>query len=318
MRRCEAKHKWNIWLIAMVVAATIVTLWISFTSQPEAPCEGTILYSLDTRFPDGFLSGIRKGVNSRVGSGIYTVRCGAKRRREKPLHYSSGASYRIIAANAERVLFECGIGGRYDYYIYDLRKKRIQPFRWHGGDGRLVWADKRSNITLAYKDGVVYARGGSTARQVLARLGLGAKRVELLSAGLSVDMNKMAVSNGRVVVILDVLAGKVIASVEGNGFAWSPQAPDVIALSSAGRVRLYSVGSVGLRTIATAKGETDERVLCWDPSGKFLLSSFRGIDLYRLIPESCMLMVRDTDNGLEVVQRIPAGGWGCYSAAWIE
>lgn len=259
-----------------------------------------------------------KGIHAKEGSGVYTVRCGAKEWAENAVYSSSGFEYRVIAANPEGILFERGTGSRYEYYMYDLRKKRTQPFRWRKQDGRLLWTDEHHNFTVTYKDGMVYARGGSTARQVLPRWSIGAKRPELLSAGLSIDMKKMAVSNGEVVVILDTLTGKVIASVDGDGFAWSPRDQDILALSSDGIIRLYRVGTMGLQMIAATIGESGERVLCWHPQGRLLLNSCRGIDLYRLIPEACMLIVRDADNGLQIVQRRSAGGWGCYSAAWIE
>jgi len=322
MSRRKPRRWRSLWLLAVAIAGISFAVWKVSTARLYGlqKLSGTIFYSLGTRFPDTFLAALRGGIRTGVGKGVYAVSCGTG--RPVPSMISSSlapdSAYRLVAGDASGILYERKVNGRFEYYIHQVKSKQTMRFMWRHPNERLLWMNMKQGTSITYRDGIILMRDHKSVRELFRIASAGTLREDQWAAALSSDLKLLAVFYRRTVNILDVETGKVIASIDGYGFAWSPTDPNLIAISSSEHISLCRVTSGALQTIATTTGQAGETVLCWHPKGRFLLSRYQMVDFHRLVPEATGLLVRDLNRDLCIVRRVPASGWGCDTAVWVE
>jgi hypothetical protein len=322
MKRRKPRRWGSLWLIAVAIVGISFAVW-KVSTAPLCRLQklsGTIFYALDTRFPDTFLAAIRGGIRTGAGKGVYAVSFSTGRPVSSMISSSSAppSAYRLVAGDASGILYERKVGRRYEYYRYQVKSKQSMRFMGSHSNGRLLWIDMKHGISITYRGGIILMRDNNSVRELFRIASVGTLHEDQWAAALSGDLKQMAVFYRRTVNILDVKTGKVIASVDGYSFAWSPGGSHLIAISSSEHITVYRLTDGALQTIATTTRLPGERVLCWHPKGRFLLTSYRTMDFYRLAPEATWLLVRDLNRDLCIARRVPAGGWGCDSAVWVE
>lgn len=300
----------------LISVAVVLGVFVIIYREGETPsAEGTLVFTVGTRLPEGALAGLRGGVQVGSGRGIW------KQSLENPSQQAEQIEtcvQRPWIANTDvsnHFVFGCGRLG----YLYDAHQKR--RFRLQISDGEVLIAlSTRGSFAVFASQGKMLVKKYKIVNSAVFWLEkyFVPNTPSPDTIHFSPKGNTILIESGGWTYLLPALGEGAVKVFQAHAIGWMPDGVCCVVYDRARHtLLLYDMRSDRIAALSMSQYLTPQEVpVAVSPTGQFIATVRTRFDYRRLLPEVRTLCVRSVANPQQ--EHCIDIGWDFIGVCWLS